>query len=162
MQEKQILEEKAKEKYEEWRKIKKKEEKEERLKRKQEQESQQQKLFEKKMSADHAYKLWLRENKKRNNSNYNIHHQRDNNDKFNNLYNPPSPNFVNPLPWVGTVVVDEEKSLSTKRNRNDKNQDTVFCSPPMLWEEVERRQKRKTNRIHNSSNSSRKSSTTIK
>ena len=157
MQEKQILEERAKEKYEEWRKIKKKEQKEERLKRKQEQELQQRKLFEKKMSADNAYKLWLHENKRRKNiSNYSIHDQRDNNDTFKNLYNPPSPDFVNPLPWVGTNIVDDEKSnTTTKKNRNNKNHDMEFCSPPLLWEEVEQRRKKKTNRIQSSN--SRKS-----
>lgn len=157
MQEKQILEEKAKEKYEEWRTIKKKKEREERMKRKQEQELQQRKLFEKKMSAGNAYKLWLQENKKRNNSNYINIDQKSNNDIINNLYNSPSPDFINPLPWVGTVELNNEKSNKTmKKNRNNKNRDMEYCSPPMLWEEVEQRQKRKLDMIYNES-SSRKS-----
>ena len=146
MQEKQLFEEKAQEKFEEWQKKKKEEEKQERYRQKHEHDLQQQKHFEKKIAAENAYKLWLRKNKKK------ISKHRSCDDKLTNLYNPPSPVFVNPLPWVGAVL-DDEKSCTRSQNKKRNNE---FCSPPMLWEEVEKRQKRNINRNY----STRKSSVT--
>lgn len=151
MQEKQILEEKAREQYVEWYRKKCDEEKEERLKIKQERDWEQNKLCQKKISAENAYKLWLRENKRKSRKE-NGNNFRNINNKIKspiNLYTSASPTFVNPLPWVGATVEREDNdeicSNNNKqrhnKNKNDYNED--FSSPPLLWEEVEKRQQQK-------------------
>ena len=134
-QEKELLDEKAKQNYDEWYQKKRAQEKEARLRKKHEKNLEEQRIQQKQQEADDAYKRWLSQTEEKNKP---FKRHGGHAFKKKNLYSSPDPTFVNPLPWVDTIIEEE------KIYRCD-HQKKTFSSPPMLWQDVENRRKRTSN-----------------
>ena len=84
------------------------------------------------MQSDIVYKNWLSKAKKKElHSRFSYGYLDGSLFSYYDMTSTPTPSFTNPMPWVDT---DYEKEKAD-----------FYCSPPMLWKDVEVRQQSKIN-----------------
>lgn len=131
-QEKELVEQRSKQKYEEWYAMKQAEEKSKKKKLRNDKKAEELEKLNKKIMAEQAYKKWLRTSRKVGTP----HSQAINGSLLQYLHKDKSsavkPSYINPVPWV-EILPDEHSKKSVKVER--------YSSPPLLWKEIESRGK---------------------
>ena len=132
------MEVKAREKYAEWCNVKKEKEKLTQQKIRVQHDAAQKKKLEKELASTQAFQNWKKQHRKQKSTRNSFGYSGGRLFCYYDMSSNQDPPYINPVPWVATTPAVASK---------DSEQ---FQSPPLLWEDVERRLGKKGKRASHS------------
>ena len=119
--------------------MKKENERKNREKIKQQNIEIQKKKIEKEQASKEAFEKWKKKNRKPKNLRTSFAYSEGSLFCYHDMSSNQEPSYTNPIPWVNTPIFTPVKTPSEEIHS--------FQSPPLLWDDVERRLKSKEKKI---------------